>query len=283
MSGTPSLSRSVRPPPSGSSADRQPSVARRETPVGSRTAAQHSSEASRPMQCIDARDTVTAAPAGVSSQAHRCVRSSRTGMRFDPLTPLEGWKALGAKISFYSEATSWWLGDWLLFGQMKYGRRYKEGVALTGLDYQTLRNYAAVARRFDLSRRRDNLSFQHHAEVCALADDIQDSWLDLAAASQWSKTELRRRVRAAADCPARRGPSATLRLVVEAHRDERWRQAARQSGSAFEEWMTKCLDAAATAALDDSSGSAFDPSRSDGMLRRRPPLTKFEREASHRA
>ena len=268
MTRTPSLARSVRPPPSGSAADPRRSVARHETSVGAEPRPQHLSEGSRPMQCIDARDTVTAAPAGVSPRAHRCVRSSRTGMQFDPLTPLEGWKALGAKISFYYEATAWWLGDWLLFGQMKYGRRYKEGIALTGLDYQTLRNYAVVARRFELSRRRDNLSFQHHAEVCALADDFQDSWLDLAAASQWSKTELRRRVRAAADCPARRGPSATLRLVVEAHRDERWRQAAQQSGIALEEWITRSLDAAAAAALDDSSGSALDPSRSDGNVLR---------------
>jgi hypothetical protein len=43
-------------------------------------------------------------------------------------------------------------------------------IVATGLDYQTLRNYAAVARRFELSRRRDNLSFHHHAELCALSE-----------------------------------------------------------------------------------------------------------------
>ena len=91
----------------------------------------------------------------------------------------------------YSEASSWWLGDWLAFGQMKYGRRYKEGVALTGLDYKTLRNYAMVSRRFELSRRRDDVSFQHHAEVCPLADGEQDRWLELAAVNGWSKAELR--------------------------------------------------------------------------------------------
>ena len=75
-------------------------------------------------------------------------------MRFEPLTPIGEWKAVGLRLGLYAEATCWWLGDWLAFGQMKYGRRYKEGVALTGLDYQTLRNYAVVARRFELSRRR---------------------------------------------------------------------------------------------------------------------------------
>jgi hypothetical protein len=44
----------------------------------------------------------------------------------------------------------------------------KEGIELSGLDYQTVRNDSMVARGFEMSRRRDNLSFQHHAEVCAL-------------------------------------------------------------------------------------------------------------------
>jgi hypothetical protein len=74
---------------------------------------------------------------------------------------------------------------------MSYGRRYKEAVAATGLDYQTLRNYAVVARRFELSRRPDNLPFQYHAEVGSLSDYEQDHWLDLGAAGRhWSRNEL---------------------------------------------------------------------------------------------
>ena len=175
-------------------------------------------------------------------------------MRFDPLMPIDEWKAVGAKVAFYSEATAWWLGDWLLFGQMKYGRRYKEGIARTGLDYQTLRNYALVARRFELSRRRDNLSFQHHAEVCALPEDRQDLWLDLAAQARWSKMELRRRVRAAAAESIPSTTGATLHLVVEADRDERWRAAAKRSRCALEVWITRSLDAAASETLDAKPG-----------------------------
>jgi hypothetical protein len=171
-------------------------------------------------------------------------------MRFDPLMPIETWKLVGARIGGYAEATTWWLGDWLLFGRIKYGRRYKDGIALTGLDYQTLRNYAVVARRFDPSRRRDNLSFQHHAEVCALSDELQDLWLDLAGANGWSKSELRRHLRAAMADSLPGTPATSVRLVVEARRDERWRAAAQLSGCALETWMTRCLDAAASAQLE---------------------------------
>jgi hypothetical protein len=151
----------------------------------------------------------------------------------------------------YSNASSWWLGDWLAFGRMKYGRRYKEAISLTGLDYQTLRNYAVVARRFELSRRRDNLPFQHHAEVCALSDGDQDHWLDVAAAEHWSRNDLRRHLRAWAR-PS--GPSEVLnvllRLSVNVARQRQWQRAADMRHCDLEAWMIHTLDHAADLALD---------------------------------
>ena len=171
-------------------------------------------------------------------------------MRLDPLMRFDRWKALGARIAFYSDASRWWLGDWLTFGQVKYGQRYKEGIELTGLEYQTLRNYAVVARRFELSRRRDNVSFQHHAEVCALPDDDQEFWLDLAGENRWSRAELRRRLRQASAPRADAGGSTALHLMLEPDREQRWRQAAEHCDTALETWVVLILDQAANAALD---------------------------------
>jgi hypothetical protein len=197
---------------------------------------------------------------GGQAQAPPRVRSSRTGMRFDPLMPLDGWKALGVRIAVYSDASAWWLGDWLAFGQMKYGRRYKEGIALTGLEYQTLRNYAVVARRFALSRRRNNVSFQHHSEVCALGDEDQDFWLDLAADEGWSKSELRRRLRAVRYDPmagataSARSACSALRLVLEPQRELRWREAASRDHCSLEAWITRVLDDAAGLEAEGDGG-----------------------------
>ena len=90
-------------------------------------------------------------------------------MRFSSWMPYEIWSALGPRIASRANASRWWLGDLVVFGERRYGHRYRLAIDATGLDYQTLRNYAVVARRFVLCRRRDNLSFQHHAEVCALS------------------------------------------------------------------------------------------------------------------
>jgi hypothetical protein len=178
------------------------------------------------------------------------VRSSRTGMALDPALPIDSWKAIGAKLGMHADATCWWLGDWLTFGRSKYGRRYKEGITVTGLKYQTLRNYAVVARSFDVSRRRDDLSFQHHAEVSALSAEAQDRWLDLAAQNGWSKAELRARLRAKAIGQKPDHATGVLHLVFEAEREQTWRQAADRSRRSLNAWAMRVLDQAAASELD---------------------------------
>lgn len=95
----------------------------------------------------------------------------------------------------FANCSVWWLGDWPVYGEYAYSDRYKQALADTSLGYQTLRNYAWVARKIPLSRRRDALSFGHHAEVAALPDHEQDVWLTRAERSNWSRNLLRRGLR----------------------------------------------------------------------------------------
>jgi hypothetical protein len=184
-------------------------------------------------------------PSRATRARTREIRSTRTGMTCDPLLPFETWRALGAKLGTYVNASAWWLGDWLVFGQAKYGRRYKDAIAATGLDYQTLRNYAVVSRRFPMSRRRDSLSFQHHADLCALPDDEQDLWLDRAMTQRWSRNELRRNVRAAARPDKPFGRAGQLIVALDPERERRWRDAAQRSRCELEDWVVRALDEAA--------------------------------------
>lgn len=181
------------------------------------------------------------------------VQTYRTGMRFDPAMSIDRWKQIGSKIGAHSDATCWWLGDWLGFGRTNYGRRYKEGVALTGLEYKTLRNYAVVARAFESSRRRAELSFQHHAEVCALPRGEQDLWLDLAVRRSWSKAELRRQLREQRRAATATTSTASLHLALEPSRHQRWCDAAEHRDCSLEAWVTTVLDEAARAELEPAA------------------------------
>jgi hypothetical protein len=126
---------------------------------------------------------------------HRPATGPRTGLDLPPRLPFERWLDIGIQLSAAATSAAWCLGDWLAYGEKAYASRYRRAIELTSLDYQTLRNYAWVARQFPLSRRRDTLSFGHHAEVAALTEPEQDFWLRKAEHHHWPVKHLRRQVR----------------------------------------------------------------------------------------
>jgi hypothetical protein len=106
------------------------------------------------------------------------------------------WTAYGSRLGVVTKASNWWLGDWVRFGQRHYNdHRFEIASRITGYDEQTLRNFAYVAGRCDFSRRRENLSWSHHAEVAALESAEQDQLLDQAVSRELSVRRLRDAVR----------------------------------------------------------------------------------------
>lgn len=159
----------------------------------------------------------------------------------------EEWQQAGVALRRLDDMRAWALGDWWHFGEWEYGSRYLAAAAVVGLDEKTLRNYGSVAGRFQMSRRRDNLSFSHHAAVAYLAPHEQDDWLDRAAANRWSYHQLKNELRAEL-APAPPPSPATieqLRFAVDVARVDRWRRAADRAGCEFDEWAAAALDRAA--------------------------------------
>ncbi|MGW0651777.1 LmbU family transcriptional regulator, partial [Streptomyces umbrinus] len=115
----------------------------------------------------------------------------------------------------------------------------------TSLDYQTLRNYAWVAGKVARSRRRPELSFQHHQEVAALPPDEQDYWLGRAVEGSWSRAELRRRLRLGTDGGVPTPPRLRIRLDVDLSRWVFWQQAAESLESDVVTWLVSAADRAA--------------------------------------
>jgi hypothetical protein len=176
---------------------------------------------------------------------HGAARTGRTRLELPSRIPIEMWKHIGLQISTIGDATAWWLGDWLIYGEDKYPDRYLRAISETVFNYQTLRNYAWVARRFPPSRRRDTLSFQHHAEVAALESGEQDRWLDEAVKHGWSRNRLRHHLQA-----ERRGNTPRIETVLRVRASEeqrgRWETAAERSHRPLAEWVVEALDSAAT-------------------------------------
>ncbi len=125
------------------------------------------------------------------------VLTTRVGLRMPARMAYDEWERAGRQLADVLDSSSWWLGDWLVYGKDHYTDRYQRGIRAVGLSYQTLRNYAWVSRRFDLTRRRPSLSFQHHAELASMTVEEQEHWLDRAEQQRWTTKQLRGAIRAA--------------------------------------------------------------------------------------
>jgi hypothetical protein len=172
-----------------------------------------------------------------------------TGLRFPGEVPFEAWERAGERISRMVNSAAWYLGDWLVYGQERYDDRYRRVIATMGLDYQTLRNYAWVARSVNYERRRSDLSFQHHAEVASLDPAGQSHWLELAARHGWSRNQLRRNLREGREDAGAAGRYLLPKVNADAGAVERWRRAAAESHTEFAAWIVTALDRAAESVL----------------------------------
>ncbi|CAM5565670.1 LmbU family transcriptional regulator [Streptomyces fumanus] len=179
----------------------------------------------------------------------------RTAMSLPPGLPLAQWRHLGRQMFVVADSSAWWMGDWLIYGRSEYPDRYRRALAETGLDYQTLRNYAWVAGKYAPSERRARLSFQHHAEVAGMPVAERDEWLSRAERGGWSRNELRRRLRAHRYSD-RAALDTAIRISVPRDRGVRWQRAAEAAGLDLLDWMVRRLDEAADEPADSDVPAA---------------------------
>lgn len=107
------------------------------------------------------------------------------------------WALHGGRLGSLGRAVGWWIGDWLRYGNARFGERYARAARITRYDVQTLMNMAYVASRFPIDQRREGLSWSHHAAVAQLDEESRRHWLDLADAERMSVRCLRDAVRRA--------------------------------------------------------------------------------------
>src|SRR5438552_1857938 len=92
----------------------------------------------------------------------------------------EQWVECGEYLQFLNGSIHFLIGDWLNYGERKWGERYKEALEKTGYDYQTLRNDKWISSRVPADRRRPDLTFDHHQTVADLPAEEQEDLLSTA-------------------------------------------------------------------------------------------------------
>ena len=137
------------------------------------------------------------APATSSVAARRPSKSAPVAWKPPDGLDRHAWVSAGVRLGGLSRSSNWWVGDWLRYGTKKWGEKYVTAAKITGYDPHSLENMVYVASRFDISLRRENLSWSHHFLLASLEPEEQRYWLDLATEQKLSVNDLRVELRAA--------------------------------------------------------------------------------------
>ena len=107
------------------------------------------------------------------------VQFKKTALVFLDDLSFEEYEALSATLDLMESGVQWWQGDRLNYGERRYGEVAAAAIA-EDKSPQTFMNYVWVANAIQPSRRRETLSFTHHAEVAALPIIEQEEILNWA-------------------------------------------------------------------------------------------------------
>lgn len=112
-----------------------------------------------------------------------------TGLHLPAVYTEDEFFAAGQFLSKIERGTQWAIGDW--YNAIPWGDK-EAACERAGLNYKTAWNCALVSRAFQISLRKENLSFTHHARLAvdALTDQQRAELLGLAAENGWSASRL---------------------------------------------------------------------------------------------
>lgn len=120
-------------------------------------------------------------------------RVSTVGLDLPDDLTFAQWQGIGSALRGVQRSAMWWIGDWLRYGERRYGEMYSQALDETDYEKGTLANAKWVAGQFPAVHfRNEDLSWSHHAQVAG-RDDAQEL-LGLARQNQWRVRELRAEV-----------------------------------------------------------------------------------------
>lgn len=140
-------------------------------------------------------------------------KATSTSLHIPEGTTIEEWGNIGNSLKRFHKANKWWIGDWLNFGEGKYGEMFSQAMDKTELDYQTLQDYKYVSGSIELSVRNNNLSFSHHKIVAPLKPKEQARWLDKAEKEEWDVRKLREEIKKANKQPTPALPEEKYQVI----------------------------------------------------------------------
>lgn len=118
-------------------------------------------------------------------------KATATSLELPPRLDYAEWRIIGLRLAQLKEFSYWAIGDWLNYGEAKWGEKYTQAAADTGIPEDRLMIFKYVASRVSNLVRKQELKWVFHLEVAKLEPKQQIYWLELASSNGWKLQELR--------------------------------------------------------------------------------------------
>ena len=133
-------------------------------------------------------------PAVFAGPLRQC-RLTNTSLQVPESFTEEQCLAVVFQLQSMEKCVRWWIGDAIAAADKRHGAA-KKAAQLAGMSHGSARNCSSVSEKFEVSRRRDSLSWSHHQEVASLEPEDQEKFLDYAEQQKLSRQALRTEVQA---------------------------------------------------------------------------------------
>ena len=131
------------------------------------------------------------------------------GLQLPSRLTFEDWQSAGQILQVIAGASLWWIGDWYLFGEERFGELSAQAIGGdTGYSPRTVQQAAWVCGRFPFSKRLENVPFSTHMVLAGVKDEVKrDELLALAAKERWTMRQAQEVARAFKELPAPEAPT----------------------------------------------------------------------------
>ena len=138
---------------------------------------------------------------------------TKNGLKFNKDLSFEEWQEIGKQLQKIHGSIQWWIGDWLNFGERKWGEKYTQAIEETGLDYDTLATYKRISQIFEFTPRGVNLSWSAHREIASAPSEKQNELLQKADKEELTSREIREMVREMKKLPTPELPKGKYQVI----------------------------------------------------------------------
>ena len=121
------------------------------------------------------------------------------GLMIDTIISFDEWLQCGQHLWEVRRRIQWCIGDWLAFGERRWGEDYAQAMKVTQYSLQTLRNYAAISSAFPDQTYRGRYELSHSHFEAVKASDIptakKSEFLQAAVDNEMSRDDVRAAVK----------------------------------------------------------------------------------------